>query len=141
MASHYFTHHDASVRLDALTEIGAQARRATRWFPWFVGLQGIACLAFTLVIDLTTAAWWTSAAILLLVSIPLWVVALRSRRSAPRHGMRNMGIAVMSWFVLHTLMLDPALQLIGASSPWWWVLIGMIAVSPIAACLLPSSRR
>jgi hypothetical protein len=52
-----------------------------------------------------------------------------------------MGIALATWFALYTLMFDPALQLFGLSSSWWWVLAGVVAVTPILACLLASSRR
>lgn len=43
-----------------------------------------------------------------------------------------MGSAVATWFVLYTWMLDPALQLVGASSVWW-VAAGLVSISPMAA--------
>lgn len=76
-----------------------------------------------------------------MATISIWMIAFRYRQSVPRNGLRNMGIALATWFALYTLMLDPALQLFGLSSPWWWVAAGMIAITPMLACLLPSSRR
>ncbi|MFD6096208.1 hypothetical protein ACFVWN_11510 [Nocardiopsis flavescens] len=141
MSQNNFTFDDASSRVAEGRRIGARARRAALWFRWFVALQAAFALAFTLAIDVFRAPYWIAFALLLLASAFLWTTAFRHRLSAPRHGLRNTGIAVATWFALYTLMLDPSLQLVGASSPWWWVLAGTVAVSPIAACLWASSRR
>ncbi|MFD3683813.1 hypothetical protein ACFWTE_03175 [Nocardiopsis sp. NPDC058631] len=141
MAEKHFTYDDAASRVSTSQEVGARALRAVRWFRWFVALQTVFALAFTLSIDVFGAPYWIAFALLLLASAPVWATAYRHSLSAPRHGLRNTGIAVATWFALYTLMLDPALQLVGVSSPWWWVLAGTVAASPIAACLWASSRR
>lgn len=117
------------------------ARRATRRFRAFVAMQAAYALAFTLSIDLAGVDYWKAFAPFMLVTLCLWMIAFQHRRTVPRHGLRNMGIAVATWFALHTLMFDPALQLFGLSSPWWWGLAGLVAVTPILACLFASSRR
>ncbi|MBM7088304.1 hypothetical protein G3I31_07720 [Streptomyces sp. SID9913] len=132
---------EAAACLAAGDKAAAEARRATRWFPAFVVLQAGLALAFTCAVDVFHVSYWTAFALLVLGSGTAWTTALRHRVSAPRHGLRNAGIAVATWWTLYTLMLDPALQLVGATSPWWWVLAGLIAVSPIGACLFASSRR
>ncbi|GAA2101097.1 hypothetical protein GCM10009823_23770 [Brevibacterium salitolerans] len=107
----------------------------------FVVMQAVYALAFTVSIDVAGVDYWKAFAPFLLVTMCIWMIALLHRQSAPRHGLRNMGIAVATWFALYTVMLDPALQLFGLSSPWWWVLAGVIAIGPIVACLFASSRR
>lgn len=98
-------------------------------------------LAFTVSIDVAGVGYWKAFAPFVLATLCIWMIAFRYRQSVPRHGLRNMGIAVATWFALYTLMLDPALQLFRLSSPWWWVLAGIIAVTPIVVCLFASSRR
>lgn len=133
---------DDATRLVAAGEkAGRDARRATRWFRAFIVLQAAYALAFTLSIDVASVDYWNAFAPFLLATVCIWMIALLHRQSAPHHGLRNMGIAVATWFALYTLMLDPALQLFMLSSPWWWVLAGVVSVSPILACLLTSSRR
>ena len=117
------------------------ARRATRWFRVFVIAQAAYALAFTLSIDVFGVPYWKAFAPFALVTISIWMIALRYRRSVPRTGLRNMGIALCTWFAVYTLMFDPALQLVGASSPWWWVAAGVVAVSPVVLCVFASSRR
>lgn len=136
-----FSVDDATRLVAAGEKAEADARRAVRWFRVFVVMQAVYALAFTVSIDVAGVDYWKAFAPFLLVTLCIWMIALQHRQSAPRHGLRNMGIAVATWFVLYTLMLDPALQLFGASSPWWWVLAGVIAISPILACLFASSRR
>lgn len=111
------------------------------WFRVFVVMQAAYSLAFTVSIDVAGIDYWKVFAPFLLGTACIWMIALQHRRSAPRHALRSMGIAVATWFALYTLMLDPALQLFGLSSPWWWVLAGVVSVSPILACLFASSRR
>lgn len=132
---------EARSRLAANERINNDARRATRWFPIFVGLQAVLAFAFTTAIDVVGVPYWSVAGILLLASSCLWITAFRHQLSAPRHGLRNMGIAVATWFVLYTWMLDPALQLVGASSVWWWVAAGLVSISPMTACFFPGSRQ
>ena len=131
-----------ATRMVAVGEQAAQyATRATRWFRAFVLLQAAFALAFTLSIDVTGVGYWRAFAPFALATLCIWMIAFLRRQSAPRNGLRNMGIAVATWFALYTLMLDPTLQLFQLSSPWWWVLAGIISVTPILACLFPSSRR
>lgn len=133
---------DDATRMVAVGEKAAQdARRATRWFRVFVIMQAAYALAFTLSIDVAGVDYWKAFAPFVLVTLCIWMIAFQHRRTVPRYGLRNMGIAVATWFVLYTLMFDPALQLFGLSSPWWWVLAGVVAVTPILACLFASSRR
>lgn len=141
MTQNNFAYDDASRMVAVGTKAEKDARRATRWFRIFVVLQAAYALAFTLSIDVAGADYWKAFLPFVLASVCIWMIALRSERSAPRNGMRNMGIAVATWFALYTLMLDPALQLLQLSSPWWWVLAGVVSISPILACLFPSSRR
>lgn len=141
MTDLHFSVDDAIARMAAGEEIAVKAHRATRWFKWFVFLQAAFALAFTLSIDVATVPYWNAFALWLLATLSLWSTASLHRRSAPRNGLRNMGTAVATWFALYTLMFDPALQLVGASSPWWWVLAGVIAISPILACFPASSRK
>jgi len=141
MSENKFSVEDAT-HLVAVGEKAAQdARRATRWFRVFVVMQAAYALAFTLSLDIAKVNYWKAFAPFLLVTLCIWMIAFRYRESIPRHGLRNMGIAVATWFALYTLMLDPALQLFGLSSPWWWVLAGVVSITPILACLFASSRR
>lgn len=132
---------EAAACLAAGDKAAAEARRATRWFPAFVVAQAGLALGFTCAVDVFHLSYWPAFAVLVLGSVAVWTTALRHRVSAPRHGLSHVGIAVATWWTLYTLMLDPALQLVGATSPWWWALAGLIAVSPIGACLFASSRR
>ncbi|WP_030743086.1 hypothetical protein [Streptomyces sp. NRRL F-5135] len=141
MVHHHISADEAVACVAAGEKAGAEARRATRWFPAFVGLQAGFALAFTFAVDVFHVYYWTAFGLLSLGSVSIWTIALRNQVSAPRNGLRNMQIAVATWFALYTLMLDPALQLVGATRPWWWMLAGVIAVSPIVACLFASSRR
>lgn len=136
-----FSVDDATRLVAAGEKAETDARRAVRWFRVFVTMQAAYALAFTVSIDVAGVDYWKAFAPFLLVTSCIWMIALQHRRSAPRHGLRNMGIAVATWFALYTLMLDPALQLFGASSPWWWVLAGMVSVTPILACVFANSRR
>lgn len=141
MSENTFSVNDAT-RMVAVGEQASQhARRATRWFKVFVLLQAAYALAFTLSIDVAGVGYWKAFPPFVLVTLCIWLIAFLHRQSVPRHGLRNMGIAVATWFALYTLMLDPALQLFQLSSPWWWVFAGVIAVTPILACLFASSRR
>lgn len=130
----------AAEQLAATTRIAGEAKRATRWFRWFAIVQALFALSFTLSVDVAGTPYWPAFLVLGLATGSLWFKAVLLRHSAPRYGLRNMGIAMATWFALYTLMLDPALQLFGLSSPWWWVLAGVIAASPIAACAFSSSR-
>ncbi|MEW2008433.1 MULTISPECIES: hypothetical protein [Microbacterium] len=141
MIDKQYTVEEAAQQLADTERIGREARRATRWFRIFVIAQATYALAFTLSIDVADVPYWKAFAPFALVTISIWMIAVRYRRSVPRNGFRNMGIALCTWFALYTLMFDPALQLVGASSPWWWVLAGVVAVAPILACVFASSRR
>ena len=112
-----------------------------RWFRIFVTMQALYALAFTLSIDIVGVNYRKAFAPFVLTTMCIWMIAFRHQQSIPRHGLRNMGIAVATWFVLYTLMLDPALQLFEISSPWWWILAGIIAITPTLACLFASSHR
>lgn len=107
---------------------------------WFVVAQTFFSLSFTISLDVRHMPYWNAFVPMLLGTASIWMVAYLQRRSAPRHGLRNMGIAMATWFALYTLMLDPALRLVGATSSWWWALAGIIAASPILARLSASSR-
>ncbi|WP_336662577.1 hypothetical protein [Leucobacter sp. USHLN154] len=141
MSTNYISTDDARTLVVASEKAARDARRATLWFRVFVSLQAAYTLAFTLSIDVAGVPYWQAFAPLVVATISIWMIAFRYRQSVPRNGLRNMGIALATWFALYTLMLDPALQLFGLSSPWWWVAAGMIAITPMLACLLPSSRR
>ncbi|WP_285026092.1 hypothetical protein [Plantibacter sp. ME-Dv--P-122b] len=141
MTQQHFPLDEAHVRLATNEKISSEARRAARWFPWFVIVQACFALSFTVSVDVFHTPYWSAFVPMLLGTASIWLVALLRRRSAPRDGIRNMEIAVVTWFVLYTWMLDPALQLVGATSSWWWVLAGVVAVSPILVCLSASSRR
>lgn len=141
MTKTFLSIEDATRMVAAGDQAAQNARRATRWFRAFVLLQAAYVLAFTLSIDVAGVGYWKAFAPFVLATLCIWTIALLHRQSVPRHGLRNMGIAVATWFALHTLMLDPALQLFQLSSPWWWVLAGIISVTPIVACLFASSRR
>ena len=104
-------------------------------------MQALYALAFTLSIDIVGVNYRKAFAPFVLTTMCIWMIAFRHQQSIPRHGLRNMGIAVATWFVLYTLMLDPALQLFEISSPWWWILAGIIAITPNLACLFASSHR
>lgn len=131
---------EAAERLDTTARIAGEAKRATRWFRWFAIMQALFALSFTLSVDVAGTPYWPAFLVLGLATGSLWFKAVLLRHSAPRYGLRNMGIAMATWFALYTLMLDPALQLFGLTCPWWWVLAGVIAASPIAACAFSSSR-
>ena len=132
---------DAATCLAAGEAAAIQARRVTRWFKVFAWLHAGAAFAFTLAVDVFEAPFWPAAGSLVVFFSMLWGVALRNRVAAPRYGMRNVGIAFATWFVVYFVMLDPALQLFGAVSSAWWVGAGIIAASPFAACAFPSSRQ
>jgi hypothetical protein len=141
MSQHHISFDEARARLESIGKVSTEARRAVRWFRWFVCVQAFFALSFTISLDVAGTPYWKAFAPMLLGTVSIWTAALLHRRSAPRHGLRNMGIAVVTWFVLYTWMLDPALQLVGAEWPGWWVLAGLVAVSPVLACLSASSRR
>ena len=141
MSENTFSVDDATRMVAVGEQAAQQAKRATRWFKVFVLLQAAYALAFTLSIDVAGVGYWKAFAPFVLATLCIWMIAFRYWRFVPRHGLRNMGIALATWFALYTLMLDPALQLFQLSSPWWWVLAGIIAVTPIVACLFASSRR
>ena len=141
MTQHHISADEARALIATNAKISIEARRAVRWFRWFVIVQAFFALSFTISLDVFHTPYWRAFAPMLLGTGSIWMTAFLHRRSAPRDGLRNMGIAVATWFVLYTWMLDPALQLVGATSSWWWALAGLIAVSPILACLSASSRR
>lgn len=141
MSQHNISFDEARLRLQTVEKVSTEARRAVRWFRCFVVVQAFFALSFTISLDVVGTSYWKAFLPMLLGTVSIWSTALLHRRSAPRHGLRNMGIAVATWFVLYTWMLDPALQLVGATSPVWWVLAGVVAVSPVLACLSASSRR
>ncbi|MFS0712535.1 hypothetical protein ABC195_01535 [Microbacterium sp. 2P01SA-2] len=141
MTQNHFAYDDAARMVAVGTKAEKDARRATRWFRIFVVAQAAYALAFTLSIDVAGVGYGKAFAPFLLATLCIWTIAFRYQRSVPRHGLRNMGIAVATWFALYTLMLDPAFQLLQLSSPWWWVLAGVVSISPILACLFRSSRR
>jgi len=141
MSQHSISVDEARALIASDAKISAEARRAVRWFRWFVVVQAFFALSFTISLDVFHTPYWNAFAPMLLGTVSIWMAALLHRRSAPRDGLRNMGIAMATWFALYTLMLDPALQLVGATSSWWWALAGIVAVSPILACLSASSRR
>ncbi|UBH07476.1 hypothetical protein K8P10_002987 [Leucobacter sp. Psy1] len=132
---------DAETMVLSSTQAARKARRATRWFRVFIVLQAAYAFAFTLAIDVAEVPYWQAFAPLMVATISIWMIACLYRQTLPRYGLRNMGIAVATWFALYTLMFDPALQLLNMSSPWWWVLAGVVAITPMLACLFVSSRR
>lgn len=140
MSQNRISVEDARALITSDVKISAEARRAVRWFRWFVVAQTFFALSFTISLDLLHVPYWNAFVPMALGTASIWMVAYLQRRSAPRYGLRNMGIAVATWFALYTLMLDPALQLVGATSSWWWALVGIVAASPILACLFASSR-
>lgn len=132
---------DAKSLVVASERAEADALHAIRWFRVFVAAQAAYALAFTLSLDIAGVDYWVAFAPFALATTCIWFLAFQYRRAIPRHGLRNMGIAVAVWFTLYTLMLDPALQLFQLTSLWWWVLAGVVAISPMLACLFASSRQ
>ena len=133
---------DAARRqLDHAAEVAAEAHRATRWYPWLSIAHAVAALGYTVAIDVLDAPWWPATAVLVVVLGLLWSAVARNRRTAPRHWVRDMGIALAAWAVLYFVMLDPALQLLDAPAGGWWVLAGVVAAAPFAACAFASARR
>lgn len=141
MSANQISANEARTMVIASEQAARNARRTTRWFRVFVAAQAAYALAFTLSIDVAGVPYWQACAPLAVATISIWMIAFRFRRSVPRNGLRNTGIALATWFSLYTLMLDPALQLFELSAPWWWVAAGIFAITPLLACLMPSSRR
>lgn len=141
MSTNRVSIEDAETVMLSGAQAAKRARRATLWFRLFIVLQAAYAFAFTLAIDVAEVPYWQAFAPLLVATISIWVVACLHRQTVPRYGLRNMGIAMATWFALYTLMFDPALQLLNVTSAWWWVLAGFVAITPILACLFVSSRR
>ncbi|MDF2826741.1 MAG: hypothetical protein K0R01_24 [Mycobacterium sp.] len=141
MIQNSITPEQARRQLGHAEEVAAQAHRATRWYPWLSVGHAVATLAYTIAIDVLDAPWWPATTVLVVVLALLWSAVARNHQAAPRHWARDMGIALTTWAVLYFVMLDPALQLVGAASPAWWVLAGVVAASPFAACAFASARR
>ena len=141
MISRHTSARDAADLMASGERTARAARRVRRWFRVFVVLQSLNALAFTLSIDVAGVDYWRALAPFLLATSCLWLLAVMQRTALPRHGLRNMGIALASWFVLYFLMLDPAVQLLSLTSPWWRVVAGIVSVSPTLACWFASSRR
>lgn len=141
MLSNQISPDQARQQLDQATQVAAHAQRATRWFPWLSVSHAVTVLAYTIAIDVAGAPWVPSTTVLAVLLALQWSAVLRNKQSAPRLWVRDMGIALATWAVLYFLMLDPALQLVDAGASGWWVLAGVVAASPLAACAFASARR
>ncbi|GAA1980195.1 hypothetical protein GCM10009718_16410 [Isoptericola halotolerans] len=141
MPDNEMTPHEAERQLHQVATVAAHARRATRWYPWLSLAHAVTALTYTVALDVLGAPWWPATGVFAVVLALLWSAVARNHEAAPRHWIRDMGISVATWAILYFVMLDPALQLLGATGASWWVAAGVVAASPFAACAFASARR